>query len=59
MMRILDVRWTPAVNVLVITCECGRRFEHLTDRWIVRCPCGRKTHIEELRNIWFVEHQQS
>jgi len=57
MMRIVDVRWTPAINMLVIACECGRRFEHRADRWMVRCSCGRREQIEEMRDRWLREHQ--
>jgi hypothetical protein len=57
MMRIVDVRWTPAINMLVIACECGRRSEHRADRWMIRCSCGRREQIEEVRGRWLREHQ--
>ena len=56
-MRIVDARWTQAINMLVIACECGRRYEHRADRWVVRCPCGRTARIEQLRDRWLKEHQ--
>lgn len=57
-MRIVGARWTPAVNVLDIGCECGRQFEHRADHWIVRCSCGRSESIEELRNLWLTNHRR-
>ena len=49
-MKIVDARWTPRVNMLVIVCDCGHEFEHRADRWRVRCPCGRQGHLAVLRD---------
>lgn len=47
-MKIIDARWTPRVNMLLIECLCGNRFEHRSDRWIVRCRrCGREGYPAE------------
>ena len=49
-LRIVDARWTPVVNMLLIQCDCGRTFEHRADRWNVRCTCGRRENIHWLRD---------
>lgn len=51
-MKIVDTIWTPYVNKLIIACTCGAQFDHRTDRWLVRCPCGKVEKIEILRNEW-------
>jgi hypothetical protein len=45
MMKIIDARWTPRVNILKIRCVCGHEFEHRAARRWVRCICG---HQEDL-----------
>jgi hypothetical protein len=57
-MRIIDARWTPIINLLIISCDCGRQFEHRADRWTVRCNCGRTQRIDELRQQWLWEYQK-
>lgn len=48
-MTLVDVFWTPKVNMLVVKCDCGRTFEHRLDCWTVRCKCGRAENIEVIR----------
>ena len=50
-MRIVDVRWTPVVNMYVVQCECGAKFEHRADRWRATCQkCGASVGVQELRD---------
>jgi hypothetical protein len=58
-MRIVDAHWTEAINMLVIACTCGSRFEHRSDRWSVRCPgCRRDAHLGVLRDNYCVEGER-
>jgi hypothetical protein len=52
--RITDVRWTPKVNMLIVTCgRCDAVFEHRADRWVSTCPsCNKQVHINKLRERW-------
>lgn len=51
-MKIIDARWTPRVNMLMIECNCGNRFEHRADRWIVKCMnCMRQDHLQRMRTL--------
>jgi len=59
-MRIVDAKWTPRVNMLIIKCTaCDRRFEHRADRWQVRCECGQERHLGALRERMLadIEHK--
>jgi hypothetical protein len=41
-MTVLDVRWTPKVNILLIQCDCGNRFLHLSNYSAAKCDmCDR------------------
>jgi len=41
-MSVIDVQWTPHVNVLMIECDCGYCFVHLTCYSAAKCQrCGR------------------
>ena len=59
--KIIDARWTPKVNMLVIRCgKCTSIFEHRTDRWTVRCPdCGRQSGLGKLREELLDENGRS
>lgn len=48
-MKIVDVRWTPQMNILTIECLCGKEFEHRADRWNARCACGRSENLGKVR----------
>ncbi len=49
-MRIVEAKWTPRVNVLTIECECGKLFDHRTDRWRAKCPkCGTVQDLGDIR----------
>lgn len=49
-MKIVGVRWTKIVNLLLIECSCGHKFEHRADRWNVECPeCHKNEHLAKLR----------
>jgi len=52
--KIIDVRWTPTVNVLAIKCgHCDSVFEHRADRWTVRCPtCKAQFSLNKIRDIY-------
>lgn len=50
MMKIINARWTPKVNMLIIRCDCGHEFEHRADRWGVKClNCKRQEHLQRMR----------
>ena len=52
-MKIMTAEWTSIVNMLVVVCDCGKRFKHRTDRWVVTCPdCGLSTNLSRLRDEW-------
>jgi len=50
-MEIIDARWTPVVNMLLLECICGRRFEHPANRTWARCTCGRSWNILKLKQF--------
>ena len=55
-MKIVDARWTQAVNMLTIECGCGTQFEHRADRWHVSCPsCHGRDHLENIRERMLTE----
>lgn len=48
--RLLDVRWTPRVNLYDVGCYCGAEFSHPANRANVRCPrCGARGSVSEIR----------
>lgn len=50
-MLIVNSRWTPAVNELLIRCSCGHEFWVRADRWHVCCPhCQLRDHLGHIRN---------
>jgi hypothetical protein len=50
MPRIMDVRWTNKVNMLIIKCYCGEMYEHRADRWVMQCPhCRKKFNLFQAR----------
>ena len=57
-MKILDIRWTSKINMLIIRCgRCDAIFEFRIDRWTVRCPtCGAQTGMDKLRKGWVKNH---
>jgi len=49
-MKIVDAKWTPQFNLYIIRCDCGREFQHRTDRWSITCPfCHKKGDTGKLR----------
>ena len=54
LLKIVDVKWTESVNILVIECECGTKILHPADRWIVRCKdCKAYANLKDLRDDYF------
>jgi len=52
-MKLIHTSWTPEVNMHVIACDCGKRFEHRADRFKVRCQsCGNAADLGVLRDIF-------
>lgn len=52
-MMIVDARWTSRVNMLIVRCDCGNKWEHRADRWRVSCPqCGRSERLDMVRERW-------
>jgi len=50
-MKIIDARWTPQINILLILCTCGNTFEHRADRWRCRCfNCHREERLDKIRD---------
>jgi len=59
-MELVDARWTPKINILIIHCkECQRTIEHRADRWTVHChkPCKNFANLAQLR-WWYVQNKQ-
>jgi len=48
-LKIITARWTPQVNILLIQCECGRKFKHPANRKIVKCECGKIENLFDIR----------
>jgi hypothetical protein len=49
-MKIINARWTERVNILIISCFCGKTFEHPANRQWMRCPsCRRGKNLHDLR----------
>lgn len=41
-MTVIDVEWTPFLNVLSIKCDCGLTWRMWANVSVIRCPnCGR------------------
>ena len=58
-MKLLRVKWAIPVNMCIITCDCGARFEHRADRMQVWCiKCGRIARLNVLREVWVHTQQQ-
>ena len=57
--RIVDAYWTPNRNILKLKCsDCGKVFDHPTDRWTVRCPTCRKSwHLKGVRDRYQRENE--
>lgn len=51
-MKIIDVRWTPTMNILKIRCDCGKEFERRADKVKVTCPsCYKIGDLHFLKSI--------
>lgn len=49
-MYIINARWTPMVNYLLIKCECGYEWWHRADRRKIVCDkCLTKTDCHKLK----------
>lgn len=49
-MRIINAKWRPDVNRLIVSCSCRKIFAHRADRWWAHCPtCGCKENLRVLR----------
>lgn len=48
-MRITGTEETRKGTVVLVKCECGLEIRHPSNRWTVRCNCGRSASISELR----------
>lgn len=48
-----DYMDAPNLERVLVTCECGFKFETITDAWVVTCPkCNNKTNrIKDNLNI--------
>lgn len=51
-MKLLDARWTPDVNMLLVGCDCRRTFDHRADRWTIKCDCGAQANLSDLREAY-------
>lgn len=51
-MKIIDVYWTPIIDVYRVRCQCGRVNEIRVDKDDVKCPCGRRGSIENQKSSW-------
>jgi hypothetical protein len=50
-MKIIGAVWTTEINIYNIQCDCGYKFKHRSDRWMIRCPfCKKVNNVEDLRN---------
>jgi hypothetical protein len=58
--KIVDVKWTPRVNMLLVKCgHCDAVFEHRSDRWTVRCPsCQAQFGLAKMREEWRHGHDE-
>lgn len=53
-MEVIDAKWTPTVNYLLIRCKCGEEFWHRADRFRVRCSgrfCSRTDNLSRMREV--------
>lgn len=50
--KIVDAKWTPTVNYLIIECDnCGCRYEARADRWRLRCfQCQFVDNMQNVRD---------
>ena len=50
-MRVIDADWSPKGNILVMDCNCGKRFRHPSWRKWATCPdCGEKGDLIYLKS---------
>lgn len=51
-MTIVDAKWTPKFNILIIKCHiCNTEFEHRADRWNARCTyCHTQERLDIIRD---------
>lgn len=48
-MKIDDATWTTKVNMLLMSCDCGKQWYHRSDRWRAQCPrCKTWGDLQEL-----------
>lgn len=51
-MIIIDVDWSPKVNILTIGCQCGNMFKHPANRKVIKCPkCGATEDCIKLKGM--------
>ena len=48
-MNLVNIYWTPIVNMLQIECDCGNHFDYPANYSLVECP---KCHYKE---FWHVD----
>jgi hypothetical protein len=44
-MKLIEVTWTPRVNVLWVRCDCGYLFAHPANIAMARCPACHATQL--------------
>jgi hypothetical protein len=44
-MKLVDVYWTPRVNRLVVTCDCGNAIDHPSNYSMVVCNVCRRAEL--------------
>ncbi len=50
-MKIINAKWTPKVNMLLIKCDCGNKFWQRADRMKVYCSkCFKVGNNFDIKN---------
>jgi len=57
-MKIIDARWTPRINMLLIKCWCSYEFWHQSNRWRAKCgKCGSENNLGKIRDRYLEENR--
>ena len=50
-MIVINWKWTPKINMLLVKCECNNKFWHRADKIKIKCQnCGKIDNCFDLKN---------
>jgi len=49
-LKLIDAKWSPRVNILIIQCDCGSVINHAADKVLIHCVlCRAYKNLHKLR----------